>query len=482
MANRAVSPWRVVLALVLVGGILLGVSLIPGDGKIQITENFAVKFPRAEKMFLADTLPMVDLKAIREKEIADSIALAESLKMEDSLTVLRSTYRNQAAAILFPDETDTVLFPLFRKLDNPEQFVRILHYGDSQIETDRMTNVIREGLQEKFGGGGAGLQPAIQMIPSGTIRQQNSGNFRRYAVWDYKSEKPVHNRFGPLLNFAEVTGAYARVTFTHGYNATTFTKKTKRLEILLGEISHPLGICVVNRDTVFLDTIWPGNGLFQTISVNLKAGSEEVAIHFSQNPEGRFELYGFGLEGDRGVAMDNLPMRGCSGTVFTKLEKSHYFKSLKDIRTAALFLQFGGNAVPSIQSRAHAGRFAREFERQIQLFREFNPGIPILVIGPSDMSTRIDGEYRPYPYLSAVRDSLKAAAFRQECAYFDMIEAMGGLNAMPAWVNASPALAGGDYIHFTPAGAKKMGRMLMHSLLREYEIFKLSENQDYAKP
>ena len=56
------------------------------------------------------------------------------------------------------------------------QKIRIIHYGDSQIEGDRMSNYLRTVLQKKFGGYGVGLIPAIQTIPSASIGQKCTKN------------------------------------------------------------------------------------------------------------------------------------------------------------------------------------------------------------------------------------------------------------------------------------------------------------------
>ena len=43
-----------------------------------------------------------------------------------------------------------------RKAQKNGTLVRILHYGDSQIEMDRISSVLRQDLQERFGGSGPG--------------------------------------------------------------------------------------------------------------------------------------------------------------------------------------------------------------------------------------------------------------------------------------------------------------------------------------
>jgi hypothetical protein len=43
---------------------------------------------------------------------------------------------------------------------------------------------------------------------------------------------------------------------------------------------------------------------------------------------------------------------------------------------------------------------------------------------------------------------------------------------MPKWVNAEPALAASDYIHFSPKGAKKIAKEFNDKLFKMYHQFK----------
>ena len=40
---------------------------------------------------------------------------------------------------------------------------------------------------------------------------------------------------------------------------------------------------------------------------------------------------------------------------------------------------------------------------------------------------------------------------------------------MQAWVDADPPLAGKDYVHFTPKGARRVGELFMKALMDEAE-------------
>ena len=57
-----------------------------------------------------------------------------------------------------------------------------------------------------------------------------------------------------------------------------------------------------------------------------------------------------------------------------------------------------------------------------------------------------------------------------------MYEVMGGTGSMSKWVRSG--LAGSDYVHFTPGGAKKMAHMLYETLQFYYKFYRFRSGQD----
>ena len=76
----------------------------------------------------------------------------------------------------------------------------------------------------------------------------------------------------------------------------------------------------------------------------------------------------------------------------------------------------------------------------------------------------------PVQVVKQRRDAaLRAAAHAQGAAFFDVYSFMGGAGSMSTWVQRSPPLAGADHIHFTPNGARKVGRALALALDQELD-------------
>jgi lysophospholipase L1-like esterase len=208
----------------------------------------------------------------------------------------------------------------------------------------------------------------------------------------------------------------------------------------------------------------------------LRWHSTDSLTKFNITFSGDAELGAISLDGDYGVAVDNIPFRGSSGTFFTQIDTAAVALAMRELNVMLVLLQFGGNAVPYLNSEKARADFADDISRQIRYFRKIRPEARVVLIGPSDMSTKINGKLQTYPHLDAVVKTLKAAAVADGAAFWDMYAAMGGRNSMIGWTKTSPPLATTDYTHFSQLGADKIAEIFYTSLMNYYEYYCLTKN------
>ncbi|NLE62206.1 MAG: hypothetical protein GX612_00005, partial [Bacteroidales bacterium] len=187
---------------------------------------------------------------------------------------------------------------------------------------------------------------------------------------------------------------------------------------------------------------------------------------------------GISMSGKKGVTLSNVPMRGCSGTIFTRIDSANLAQSYTQMNVALIILQFGGNMMPQINGHKAIERYMKNISRQIQYLKRVNPKAEILFIGPSDMAKRVDGKLQTYPYLPELNDALRETVLKNGAAYWDLFNVMGGKNAMIQWVKHQPAWAGPDYVHFTEAGAYEIAQILSNSFLIHYDFYALRKSQN----
>lgn len=337
-----------------------------------------------------------------------------------------------------------------------EHPMRVVHYGDSQIEEDRITMVLREHLQRLYGGGGVGLIPLHQTIPTRTITQQltlhgqvqsTSGGPKRYMVYGPRTMRRKDGFYGPMGQAAELTGnERATLTIKPRTNERNSYHYFSRIQ-LVADYSVLLSS---NTDSIF------HHGY-----IDLPDSTTECTIRF----KGDGLVYGISLETPTGVSVDNVPMRGSSGAIFTNIDSIQLKRFYAQTNTRLIILQYGGNSLVSLEDR-HAVRAAvSALEKQVVYIKRCAPRASILFIGPSDMETMIGGRMQTYPMLPVMDEQLARMASRQNIAYYSMYHAMGGAGSMHKWVEKG--WAGRDHIHFTRNGAMHAGEQLWQWLIEQ---------------
>lgn len=447
---------RIVIFIFGVIALLAFVCIVfPADG-IKIGRA-TLRFPSlSEVLETADTLDEAEALSPEELENQRLARLAEAREDE-----LEHYLRTDSCRIYMPGGDLTYLDGLFESFDSAYvRHVRVVHCGDSQLEEDRMTGVLRDSLQAKFGGGGVGLLPAKRYFTF-KIAETASAEMPEYGIYPDLLRKSG-GRYGPLTRMSRLDGG-VRLSFTPTKKNSAASRYFDRLTVYAGDISGSLTANVKNQSQSLTQ-----DGALSRMVFNLPDSTEKVTLSLSGNAD----ILGVSLDKSTGVSVDNVPMRGCSGTIFTYLSADQLREYYRCSDTKLIILQYGGNSVPAIRTPEAISDYCQSVNRQIEYLQGLAPDAVILFIGPSDMS---NGAHKTYPMLPQMVDSLRTNVNAKGAAYWDLYAAMGGKESMPRWVKSG--LAGSDYIHFTNKGSEKMGAAFAGALLICYEYYKLRKNK-----
>lgn len=372
-------------------------------------------------------------------------------------------FREDPSRFYLPDGDIRFFDPLFQALERAETTpLRIVHYGDSQIEEDRITGTIREALQQRFGGSGPGMMPARRR---GTPRVggSSSATLSRFYNFGDAEHRAGIRKYGPFADFTRLdTISVATFSFYPVKGKDKGQSTFDRLTLVAGNLRSKLTVTNQGEKQV----IEPGESI-SFIRFNLPDSSTRASVTVS----GYADLYGILLDSKTGVRMDNVPMRGCSGTIFTTMDEEQLRTYYRQENVRLILLQYGGNSMPYLKTDKGISTYAESIRKQIRFLQALAPNAKIIFMGPSDMATVVNGKRQTYPKLPGVVDSLRLAATESGAAYWDIYGVMGGENSMVKWVQARPALAGSDYVHFTLAGAQKVGELFSESLMVYYEYY-----------
>lgn len=477
MDNKATSekphnPIRTLLSLAIFGGVCMSIAFFWPQEDIELSEGVALKFatiddflPKekedqgiqsAEEFLKAyDVILNEDSIAQAEQQIEDSL-----LQIEEQQRIAEETARRRALLKIQSGEEGIrniqEFFSACRNLDANSEKLQVLHYGDSQIEGDRITRYFRNELQKRFGGFGPGLVPPVEVVPSSAIKQRFEGDWKRYTIYGKKDTTVTHNRYGLMGTFASYDSTGGSLFFEPSNIAFSKVRKFTEIDLFYGAFGAGAEVAAYSGDSLIATkTIADSSGL-GNLRWSLSSTPKELELRFNGGP---VECYALQLEGAGGVQVSNIPMRGSSGTIFKKIDRPQMANHLRELAPKMILLQYGGNTVPYVTDSTKAENYGKWVSSQIRYLQSILPATAFILIGPSDMAHKVGDQFVTYEYLEPVRNALKEAAFANGCGFWDIYEVMGGRNSMEAWVNADPALAGADYVHFTPKGARKIGEL-----------------------
>ncbi len=473
-------PTRRILGFIVLCLLLLAVlaHFFPEEGLKW--REMELRFPSLKTALLGQEKPEEEAVDPDEQlaRMAEAFHLKNLSDLADSLDYYHRFFCESPVRIEFPDDNPARWDSLFARLEKASELdkpLHIIHYGDSQIEQDRISSSLRRQFFDWFGGMGCGMLPAIQPIQTPHLSQQSGGYWRRHVLYGPPELRASHRRYGPLAAVCQVCDTAWMSISPRSYSQESDFKSCRSLRLMLGHNTPGFTVRVQAGGKTFTQVLEDSCATFKVLRWKFSQPVSNIRIGF----RGRAEIYGVLTDDNRGIAVDNVPMRGCSGTIFTRMDAAVLRESYREMQVALFILEYGGNSMPGIGGAESIHKYCESIGRQIRYLKTLQPEAEVLFIGPADMSKSVNGVMMSYPLLAQAVDSLRATCLKNGAAFWDMYRVMGGHNSMLKWVGAQPQLAAPDYVHFTPKGARKIAGMLNSSLAVCYDYYRFrSEKLD----
>lgn len=412
----------------------------------RVTQGAGIEFLRPRPMKpLPNPLPLAQLAGLNEDEGTSPLLFLDSLA--PSIPTSWLLQGNTAAWFS--------LAGFFRQLPAANQrLVEVYHWGDSQIEGDRISDMLRKSWQSRWGGRGPGWVLPVTPAPNASLRSTVKGTIDRRAGFGRRRDKAALR-----LPFFAVNDAIdsARWRVQGNRKLNPHLAGWSQTEVWHSPMS-PVSLSV--KDSLL--SLAPSNSQLALCSHALV--NDALTIHFQSDT-----IFGVHLGSKRGVLVHNLPLRGSGGTLFDDVPQADWQQLKRRHPPSLILLQFGGNAVPGIQSRKEATWYAEQLKLNIDVLRSQFGGVPIVFIGPSDMGAGPED----YPGLPFVIQAINDMALETGVLVWDLQAVMGGPGSMPTWVERG--WASDDHIHFTWRGAREVGKRLEMALNHEWRNMTVPE-------
>jgi len=227
--------------------------------------------------------------------------------------------------------------------------VRIIYYGDSQIEGDRITSYLRHALRKGRGGTGPGLfLPLMPVMYTKSIWLRSSSNWKKYNYLSYKTGEISHRNLGPFMavcrflpegiSASDSEKAFVKIRPSNFADSSAATYDI--LRIFYGNSGIGVKLFIKGDDRIlFADTLKRSIG-FNEIRCRI-SGAKNIEIEFAGRTSP--DIYGISIESETGVIVDNIPQRGSAGLEFTMVDRENLRESYEKLAPDLIILHYGLN-------------------------------------------------------------------------------------------------------------------------------------------
>ncbi len=394
-------------------------------------------------------------------------------------------------SVASPSQVKTTLdhLDIFRKaLKKNKGNIRIAYYGDSIIEGDLITGMLRSEMQAAYGGRGVGMMPITSIVAGfrPTIRHSFSQNwesvsFMTQGKYDIplgmcgftfiprpyylieKAIKPVLDTLAVIDTTTVVPDKEAaRKVYVSNpawvkYQAASAlggADSFERIRLFYSHASETSQVIVehdANGQREY--KLQPGNEL-QVLDISAETPVKSIYLEF--DPYDPIRVYGVSFDASTGTYVDSFTIRGYSGMYFERISAQLLKSFQKALDYDLIILHYGENV--SHHSVTDYSYYHRGMTTTIAHIREAIPKIPILLISAHGRSIKQNGNYVTSPDIPLLVETQARIAQDTDSAFWNLYEAMGGQDAMVDYVQRG--FAQRDYTHFTRSGAEHIGKML----------------------
>lgn len=346
-----------------------------------------------------------------------------------------------------------------------QERISVLHIGDSHIQADFFSGIVRQKMQQNFGNAGRGL-----VFPYRVARTNEPSSFESASNIKWESKRnifpdlPLPIGIGGITLRTTDTSAFIRLNvYDQGGLQYEFNKMT------LFQDKGPAAFDFIVSKT--------GNGILGFINSNLlNEGTFTSAIEFDRpqknitikayqrdSAQTSAQLYGLLLEnGQRGVLYNATGVNGAQCWHCTRSE--YFFQQLPVLNPDLIIISYGTNEAYS--KGFNKEKFYADVDSLVKEIRKVSKA-SILFTTPAD-------SYRKVKYKNSdmrhAKESIIQYCLNNNLAYWDLYEIMGGFGSMSKWKLAG--LAAPDKVHFSRAGYEIQGKLLYQALIDGFNNYK----------
>lgn len=388
------------------------------------------------------------------------------------------TFQVNYPTFVHPNRNDIVnesaLHSFFERLLNlksgENNKVNILHIGDSHIQPDYITAVMRTNLQKAFGNAGRGLIIPIKVANSNeAFNYKTSSNLpwnRKRLV--YANDSSFVYGIGGHTIRTDNDSAYIKIkTFNYAPLNYAFTKFS------VFHLSDSTAFTMLLTDTAdtFLELLKTEVEIPNFSTAVLPSETNEVTLRLlkADTLQKQATIFGFLAENDStGVLVHAVGVNGAEAFQF--VQAKHFAEQAKVLSPDLIIISLGTNEA----QRRPFDRALTEarLDSLIQILRTTKPGTAILLTTPPDSYYS-----RKYynPSIASMHEIIVTYASNNNLAVWDLFSMAGGYKSCYQWKKYGYMRR--DGVHFTRAGYELQGSLLYQAFVNAFNQYATSRSK-----
>lgn len=359
---------------------------------------------------------------------------------------------------------DTFYESLYQQRTGGNRKINIIHVGDSHVQADYLTRIVRRNFQEQFGNAGRGL-----IVPARVAGTNEPPNFLSSSTVIWKAKRCIYPDHPMPIGIGGITintdqpnaklSLYMNdLWMDYSFNAVTlfFQKDITSFNFSVKDTANvELGFIGPFTSEPFVN--------YSKIVLPYSVGGLVLETLKSTPGQVQATLFGLNLEnGKSGVLYHAI---GVNGAKYAHYNAAMFFsKQTAALQPDLFILSLGTNEAldyPYLDKK-----FLQHMDSLITSLRENNPQARFLLVTPPDAFRK---KTRPNPGIAKIREMIIQYAVENGLAFWDMYRALGGEGSATAWRKSE--LLRADGIHYTKDGYEYQGNLLYHALIKGYNRY-----------
>lgn len=341
--------------------------------------------------------------------------------------------------------------------------VRVAWFGDSHTAADFMTDAVRQPLQRRFGSGGPGLVLlGLRHYRHAQAGMQLHGDWRSVPSAPASVQALDAGFFGFAGIGASPISEGAAVSVTLDANLA-WARGPLRWDFVYRLPTERAAFVISGSGLPAPEVVSQSNGQPRAsglASITLRTEGDPTLL--VRSPEAGPELFGVFIEAAApGVVLDTLGINGARIQTPLSWQAEPWLEELRARAPSLVVLSYGTNEVGDVQD---VNEYRALYARMVERVRRGSDA-DCLIVGPTE---RVLTDWTIHPRVLEIEDVQRRVAEELSCAFFSLVDAMGGPGSFRAWAFASPALARRDRVHLAAAGYRQVGAILAARLLGAY--------------